>query len=304
MKNKIITLWIQLRDLFLYIFRHAIIVNGYVDDHTWLGIRHRNWGDDLNYYMIGLLTGRPVIFYHNFRLAKWLHLKNYLCIGTLLDAVNYSNSNTIVWGSGVSGQERDFAHPAKICAVRGYKTRDFLISHGIDCPNVVGDSALLLPLYYQPFINNKEKDYIPKYKLGIIPHVIDQQHPVIEEIRRKRKDVLIIDLAHYGKWTDVIDQICSCDMIASSSLHGLIMSDAYGVPNCWIELTGKISGGYFKFFDYASSVARKLTEPFVLKSIEQLPQIVELCSEWKAPTIDTQAIMDACPFKIRKPIMH
>ena len=104
MKNKIITLWIQLRDLFLYIFRHAIIVNGYVDDHTWLGIRHRNWGDDLNYYMIGLLTGRPVIFYHNFRLAKWLHLKNYLCIGTLLDAVNYSNSNTIVWGSGVSGQ--------------------------------------------------------------------------------------------------------------------------------------------------------------------------------------------------------
>ena len=77
-------------------FRHAIIVNGYVDDYTWQGIRHRNWGDDLNYYFLRELTGRPVIFYHNFKLAKWLHFKNYLCIGTLLDAVNYSNTQTIV----------------------------------------------------------------------------------------------------------------------------------------------------------------------------------------------------------------
>jgi pyruvyltransferase len=84
--SKIITLWVQIRDMYLYFFRHALILNAYVDDHTWCGIRHRNWGDDLNYYFIHLISGRPVVFYHNFWLAKKLHFTNYLCIGTLLDA--------------------------------------------------------------------------------------------------------------------------------------------------------------------------------------------------------------------------
>ena len=221
-----------------------------------------------------------------------------MCIGSLLGSEGTSLRKTVVWGTGMFGEKPLPDKPLKICSVRGPRTMRFIQEQGIECPAKYGDPALLLPLFYHP--QRREKHF----RLGIIPHVIDQNHPVIEEIRRTRRDVLVIDLAHYDKWTDVIDQICSCDMIASSSLHGLIVSDAYGVPNCWIELTGKISGGHFKFFDYASSVARKLTEPFVLKSIEQLPQIVELCSEWKTPAIDTQAIMDACPFKIRKPIMH
>ena len=107
----------QINNIILYLFKHAIIVNGYVDDHTWRGIRHRNWGDDLNYYFLRELTGRPVVMYHNFKLAKWFRLKNYLCIGTLLDAVNYSNAQTIVWGSGVSGQERSFVHPKIWCTM-------------------------------------------------------------------------------------------------------------------------------------------------------------------------------------------
>ena len=257
----ILTLWVQIRDLYLYFFRHAIIVNGYVDDHTWRGIRHRNWGDDLNYYFLCELTGRPVVMYHNFKLAKWFRLKNYLCIGTLLDAVNYSNSQTIVWGSGVSGQERTFVNPQKILSVRGPKTKEFCDRYCVQCPEVYGDPALLLPLVYQPKVETT------KYRLGIIPHVIDLHHPVIEEIREKHADeILIIDLAHYKKWTDVIDQICSCEQILSSSLHGLIVSDAYQVPSCWIELSGNISGGYFKFYDYASSVERDFITPLPLQS--------------------------------------
>lgn len=137
MQSKLITIWVQIRDLYLYLFRRALILNGYVDDHTCRGARHRNWGDELNYYFIKQLTGRPVIFYHTFRVAKWLGLKNYLCIGTLLDAVSYSNRSTVVWGTGVSGQDRDFVLPQKICSVRGRKTYEFLKSRGIDCPSVL-----------------------------------------------------------------------------------------------------------------------------------------------------------------------
>lgn len=300
--DKIQTLWVQIRDMYLYLFRHAIIVNGYVNDHTWRGIRHRNWGDDLNYFFLRQLTGRPVVFYHNFKFAKWWHLQNYLCIGTLLDAVNYANAQTIVWGSGVSGQERTFVHPKNILAVRGPKTKEFCDRYGVECPEVYGDPALLLPLVYKaspPALPNRE-GASKKYRLGIIPHVVDQQHPVIREIKEKYADeILVIDLARYEKWTDVIDQICSCERILSSSLHGLIVSDVYQIPNCWIELTGNISGGHFKYYDYASSVNRKFVAPYIIRSLDDVENCkTTFASNERIKSVQASLICNS-PFKLK-----
>lgn len=296
-----LTLWVQIRDIYLYIFRHALIINGYVDDHAWKGIRHRNWGDDLNYYFIQMITGRPVVMYHNFKLAKWLHLKNYLCIGTLLDAVNYANAQTIVWGSGVSGQERSFVDPQNILAIRGKKTKEFCDRYGVSCPEVYGDPALLLPRFYEPKFRGERREEIGekkfwKFKIGIIPHVIDLKHPIVEEIRKNHPEILIIDLAHYQKWTNVIDQICSCDCILSSSLHGLIVSDAYGIPNCWIELSGKIPAGYFKYQDYGTSVKRELARPLQIENLSDIGLAQKQCQQWKKPEINTNALLAVCPF--------
>ena len=119
---------------------------------------------------------------------------------------------------------------------------------------------------------------------------------VIKKIRETQTDILIIDLAHYEKWTDVIDQICSCEIIASSSLHGLIVSDAYNIPNCWITLSGKISGGLFKFYDYFSSVNRKDSEPIKIEKISDLLQVYKQVSLWKSIEIDTDEIIKCCPF--------
>ena len=202
--------------------------------------------------------------------SKKLNFKNYLCIGTLLDAVNYSRESTIVWGTGVSGQDRLFTIPKEIRSVRGKKSIDFLRQKNMPYPALVGDPALILPLFYQP--KNKEK----KYKLGIIPHVIDLEHPIIKQIQSENSnEVLIINLSKFEKWTDIIDQICSCESIASSSLHGLITSDTYGVPNCWIELSGKISGGHFKFYDYASSVNRTFNGPITMHT--DIDKLIEEC---------------------------
>lgn len=333
LKNWILTIWVQIQDLYLYLFRHAIIVNGYVNNHTWKGIRHRNWGDDLNYYFLRELTGRPVVMFHNCKLAKWLHLKNYLCIGTLLDAVKYSNDQTIVWGSGVSGQERSFVHPEKILAVRGPKTKEFCDRYGVPCPEIYGDPALLLPLVYQPegappfalprregksptstlpsregvsleTRNNKLETF--RFRLGIIPHVVDLHHPVIEEIREKYADeILIIDLAHYDKWTDVIDQICSCEKILSSSLHGLIVSDAYQMPNCWIELSGKISGGYLKYLDYAASVNRFFSMPIRIEKFADVADLADYadlyfsCADAEKIQELQRGLLEVAPFKCR-----
>ena len=283
-------IWRELSNIYMLLFRQALVINAYVDTKSWVGISSRNWGDDLNYYFLKIISNRPVVIYQSFWLARKLKLKNYLCIGTLLDAVNYSNRSTVVWGTGVSGQDRDFVFPKKICSVRGRKTYEFLKNRGIECPSVFGDPALLLPRFYTP--QRMEK----RYKLGIIPHVIDWDYDVMRKIRKERNDTLVIDLAHYDKWTDVIDQICSCEAIASSSLHGLIVSDAYNVPNCWITLSGKISGGLFKFFDYFSSVGREEAGPEKVERMSDLQTIESKMVSWKPITIDTVQILNSCPF--------
>lgn len=285
-------IWQQIRCSYLYWCRNALLINAYVDDDTWTGIRHSNWGDDLNYYFISHLTKRPIVFLHRFWLAKKLNFRNYLCIGTLMDAVNYSRESTIVWGTGVSGQDRLFTIPKEIRSVRGKKSIEFLQQKNMPYPALVGDPALILPLFYLP--KNKEK----KYKLGIIPHVIDLEHPIIKQIQSENSnEVLIINLSKFEKWTDIIDQICSCESIASSSLHGLITSDTYGVPNCWIELSGKISGGHFKFYDYASSVNRTFNGPITMHT--NINQIIEECKQWTQPTINHGDILKSCPFNIK-----
>lgn len=264
--NLFITLWVQIRDSYLYLFRHAIIVNGYVDDHTWRGIRHRNWGDDLNYYFLQEITGRPVVFYHNFKLAQWLHFKNYVCIGTLIDAKNCVTAESVIWGAGVSGLERSFVHPVKVLAVRGPLTKDYCERYGVACPNIFGDPALLLSLIYNPS-NNR----LPKKKIGLIPNVADMEHPVIKElVESNNSDFELIDLSSYSEWTEVINKIAMCRCVFSSSLHGIIVSDVYQVHNCWIKLSGKAIVGHLKFKDYLASVGRDERSALKIESIQDL----------------------------------
>jgi pyruvyltransferase len=52
-----------------------------------------------------------------------------------------------------------------------------------------------------------------------------------------------------------IDEILECEFIASSSLHGLIASDSYGIPNVRLKISDQIIGGDFKFEDYYEGVS-------------------------------------------------
>lgn len=292
-------LWVQISNLYLYLFRNAIIVNGYVDDLVIRGIKHRNWGDDLNYYFLKELTGRPIVFYHNFKLANLLHLKNYMCIGTLLDAVNYSNSKTIVWGSGCSGLERSFVAPAQIKSVRGAKTKDFCESFDVECPNVYGDPALLLSLVY-PMSNKITLRHDKKRRIGIIPNIYDLKHSIIKELHKTQiNDVIVINMSHYKIWTDIIDEIRSCDVILSSSLHGLIVSDVYQVPNVWISLSGNAIVGHYKFLDYLDSVGRLVDAPIKVDNVEILYTLKGECASSKKILELQKKLIKSCPFNIK-----
>lgn len=42
-------------------------------------------------------------------------------------------------------------------------------------------------------------------------------------------------------------QINECESILSSSLHGIICEDTYGIPVAWIKLSDQILGDDFKY---------------------------------------------------------
>ena len=90
-----------------------------------------------------------------------------MIIGSILDR---GTKSSIIWGAGLISEDSEpIEIPKKIYAVRGPKTREKLLKSGIDCPEIYGDPALLLPKIYNPKIEKK-------YELGVIPHYIDKNN--------------------------------------------------------------------------------------------------------------------------------
>ena len=52
-------------------------------------------------------------------------------------------------------------------------------------------------------------------------------------------------------WQTMVGNITQCRVVSSSSLHGLILADAYGIPARWIRGTSNIIA--FKYLDYGFS---------------------------------------------------
>jgi pyruvyltransferase len=182
--------------------------------------------------------------------------------------------------------------PKKVLAVRGPLTRKFLLTNGIDCPEVYGDPALLLPYYYNPIVAKK-------YKIGIIPHYIDKKNVYVSDfISKYILDVKLIDIVNYVNWYDFINEIYECEFIISSSLHGLIVSDAYNIPNYWIEFSKNIPVNRFKYKDYYMYVKKTITDPCVIDREIDISTILMLKKLWQPPNISIDSLIKSCPFEI------
>lgn len=253
--------------------------------------KHRNLGDELNYYLIRELSDKHIYNLINLYVRR---VPNYCCIGSIVDSM--PNKYSYIWGTGAMLEERRICcRPLKVCAVRGPLTRQYLLEQGIDCPEVYGDPALLLPLIYKP-VRTK------KYKVGIIPHICDFDSPLVGNLARQKKgkELIIIKMGDYADWHDVIDEITECEFIVSSSLHGLILSDAYGVPNVWVEFSDKVVGNGFKFRDYFASVGKdSKAVPIRVTAQTKLAELLSHKERWHPIEIDLSKLIDACPFEIQ-----
>ncbi len=239
-----------------------------------------NWGDALNRVLVEKISGKTV---------KWIHpsdkrvREKYIVLGSIMD---YADSQTVIWGAGsISELHTPTGIPRDVRAVRGPLTRQVLRKQNIPCPEVYGDPALLYPRFYNPKIDKR-------YKIGIIPHYIDRDNPWLTYARSN--GALLIDIL--GDINSVINQIKSCEQIASSSLHGIIAADAYGIPSTWIEMSDKVIGAGFKFRDYFMSVGRPCRDTVRISKDTRIDDIYTTAAGHEI-SIDLDLLFDACPFR-------
>lgn len=282
-----------LNALFYFRYRHPIVITAWVLVRYGRIVPH-NWGDDINIYLLELMTGRKVVvknqsLYHN-RYYKGIV---YSCIGSIIGW--YETNKTIIWGSGmISEDTKLWNKPLKICSVRGEETQKRLQRIGVECPSKYGDPALLLSRYYQASPTGK------RYKIGIVPHYMDLNNPLIKQFLDKyENEAILIDLVNYNNWTDIPDKIVSCDFIISSSLHGLIVADSYSIPNAWVSFSDSLAGGDFKFKDYFSSVKRS-DYKISISSLQDIENIYASPKRRSNALIDFNGIAASAPFKLKE----
>lgn len=240
-----------------------------MDNLYWMN--DRNFGDALNPYLYEKITGRIPTWVSNTTHSK------FLAIGSIL---NNARKDDIIWGTGLANTNDKIFKGLDIRAVRGPLTREVVLKHGFDCPTVYGDPALLLPRFYNPTISKK-------YKLGIIPHVIDYNLFT----KTLPSEYTVINLQ--DPIEAIVDAVLECDSVISSSLHGLILADSYNIPSKWVEFSNNVLGDGIKFNDYFLSIGIPIQHPINLRK----PINLDLIDIPKYDiNINLDALIEVCPF--------
>lgn len=197
-----------------------------------------NMGDLLGPYIFEKITGVKAG-----ASAKYDQIGKLRLCGSLVNTC----VKDIHWGTGIMDSKSHVSDHIFL-AVRGPATLHRLLMNGNinikDFHNMpIGDPGLLVPKFYSP------KNIKKKYKLGIIPHFVDKKlftgKPAIPGVK-------IINIQQ--KPESFVNELIECESTISSSLHGVILSVAYGIPTRWTKLGNRLQGDDIKFFDFFMSL--------------------------------------------------
>lgn len=241
-----------------------------------------NFGDAASPIVTEMLSGKKALpLSHNLNVRR---LPSYSVVGSVLQF--QATSNTEIWGSGFITRERRFTwKPAKIHAVRGPLTRERCLTQGVPCPEVYGDPAVIL------FDTFQSIPHTSHYKIGIIPHYADAAHPAVQRFMQN-DNVKFIDVMRPP--VEVARDVQQCDIIVSSSLHGLILADALHIPNRWLGVSDNVLKGGFKFQDYFASVARDEFTPMDVSELSEARVVKE--AHLRHTPFSRERLLERCPF--------
>lgn len=202
-----------------------------------------NIGDALSPVMVSLLSGLDVL-----RIPSKSQSLRMGCVGTI--GHGFAGGEVYFWGTGSSlwsnpSAPREEWKPFEIgpdsrfvvTATRGPVSEKILTGGKEGSVGVYGDPVWLLPRFYAPAIPKK-------WKLGIIVHLSElsdratEAHLRPELVRYQipeglRDHVHIINTVgpiSVGAIRDKLDEILACERIVSTSLHGMVFAESYGIP--------------------------------------------------------------------------
>jgi hypothetical protein len=230
-----------------------------------------NFGDILNPYIVEKLTGVVPLFAPRG--------KGLLAIGSI---IKFADAGTTVWGTGSSRRGEPLNPAARYRSVRGPITRDIIRQSGGWCDKVYGDAALLMPRFYDPATRKR-------HKLGYIPHYVHHGEQIETDAH-----VLNILRASYDDIEAFIRELKECEAVVSTSLHGIILANAYGIPARWATFAGssnRVSGDDMKYEDYFLSVGMPVQSPLNLAESRVLDS-ARACAAMDR-TVDLKISLDA-----------
>ena len=205
-------------------------------------IRHFYWRGKKNF---GDALG-PLLLRHFSDLeTEWSPLKDaaYITVGSILDNLPVGWSGAVVGSGKLHEASTPDLTQATVFGLRGPLTARTVQLAGKRRDFCLGDPGLLADELVP--IQDKE------YTLGLVPHWSDEgleKRPEFQKfnplIIRPSEDPL-----------EVIAKIGKCRKIVASSLHGLIVADAFGIPRR-TEMTPRFAkeGGDFKFRDHCAAI--------------------------------------------------
>lgn len=194
-----------------------------------------NVGDVASPVIVARVLGRP---------ASGVQLEargeHILAVGSILE---WADAESTVWGTGFIAEGGCVrAPPRRLLAVRGHLSRCRLAKLGISPPALVGDPGALIA------------DIAPprgaRAGVGVVPHYVDAESAWVR-VAAEQGACIISPLLPLDSYLALLN---SCEVVVSSSLHGVIFAHALGIPAAWVELSDRVLGAGFKFRDYYSSI--------------------------------------------------
>lgn len=236
----------------------------------------RNIGDAINPYILQRLTNRNVYHYDDCTRSQRAMTPIISGAGSILERL--PSVPLHVWGSGAK-KDGDYSHlkRAVIYSVRGPRTQYVLRKSGIKVPDSFGDPVLIIPDLIpiawksRPVMNSSRE--IGVVVVGVILHYADLRDVKFFSAGTGDFRFSIINV----NWPleRIVKVMCACDYIVSSSLHGLILADAFRISRLWISSASPLAGGEFKFHDYHESLGFNSIIPQNLERLADYPFFME-----------------------------
>lgn len=225
--------------------------------YAWTPSQYTNFGDELGPAIVNRYIERNAAHTSPPPRCKGKRIgpraeRKLLSVGSV---VGIAQAGDIVWGSGINGKSSSLNYDFRkidFRAVRGPLTRQLILENGGECPPIFGDPALLIPSLFPEFRPRTARD-----NQGPITFIANLNDEALKARLPRADNTPFERLPTHAAWETVVERIIASRFVIASSLHGIILADAFAVP---CRPYQSLFEPLFKFEDYFLATGRSATQ--------------------------------------------